>query len=272
MEADALLDGARLVDPEGGAAPHQVAGDGRLLVQVGGVPVVRVHDAADRAGRAGVRVVAVRIGDGDGEPVSSGWSSTRRGRSRPCTTRGRTGRCWRRGSAGNVLQMFEDRPLNYDAWDIDRYFEDKAWEVDGVESVRVTETGPVRGTVEIRRSFSRSTMVQRMHLYDSMPRIDFHTEVDWHETHTLLKAAFPVAVNASRATYEIQFGAIDRPTHRNTSWDQAQFEVCAQKWADLSEGDYGVSLLNDCKYGYDVEGNVMRHQPPALADQARPAD
>jgi alpha-mannosidase len=178
------------------------------------------------------------------------------------------------GSAGNVLQLFEDLPLNYDAWDIDRYFEDKAWQIDSVESVRVTETGPVRGTVEIRRSFSRSTIVQRLHVYDAIPRIDFHTEVDWHETHTLLKAAFPVSVNASRATYEIQFGVIDRPTHRNTSWDQAQFEVCAQKWADLSEGDYGVSLLNDCKYGYDVEGNVMRisllrspTKPDPLTDQ-----
>jgi alpha-mannosidase len=88
--------------------------------------------------------------------------------------------------------------------------------------------------------------------------VDFETEVDWHETHLLLKAAFPVDIRASRADFDIQWGQIDRPTHRNTSWDAAQFEVPAQKWADLSEGNYGVALLNDCKYGYDVRGDVLR--------------
>ena len=88
--------------------------------------------------------------------------------------------------------------------------------------------------------------------------LDFDTEVEWHERHTLLKVAFPVDVNATHATYEIQFGSIQRPVHRSTPWDRARFEVSAQKWANLSEGDYGVSLLNDCKYGYDVKGNVMR--------------
>ena len=257
VEADALPAGACVVDLDSGAVPHQVTGDGRLLVQVDGVPscgykTLRIEQGEPECESSlSVSVTAMenrffRLELDDKGQISSLYDK-------------RADRqVLARGSAGNVLQLFEDRPLNYDAWDIDRYFEDKVWEIDSVESVRVTETGPVRGTVEIRRSFSRSTMVQRLHVYDSMPRIDFHTEVDWHETHTLLKAAFPVAVNASRATYEIQFGAIDRPTHRNTSWDQAQFEVCAQKWADLSEGDYGVSLLNDCKYGYDVEGNVMR--------------
>ena len=162
------------------------------------------------------------------------------------------------GSRANAFQLFEDKPLNYDAWDIDQYYQDKMWEVGGVTSVRVLEEGPVRGTVEVRRSFGRSSMVQRIHLYDSTPRIDFDTEVEWDEKHTLLKVAFPVQVNSTDATYEIQFGAIERPTHWSTSWDQARFEVSAQKWADLSEGDYGVSLLNDCKYDYDIKGNVMR--------------
>ncbi|MCA1598982.1 MAG: glycosyl hydrolase-related protein, partial [Chloroflexi bacterium] len=90
------------------------------------------------------------------------------------------------------------------------------------------------------------------------PRIDFPTHVDWHEHQTLLKAAFPVTVNAPRATFDIQWGNVERPTHWNTSWDWARFETCAHKWADLSEGDYGVALLNDCKYGYDIKGQTIR--------------
>ena len=83
-------------------------------------------------------------------------------------------------------------------------------------------------------------------------RVDFDNYVDWHEDHVLLKAAFPLDIIADNATYEIQFGHVQRPTHRNTSWDEAKFEVCAHKWADLSERDYGVSIINDCKYGYNI--------------------
>jgi alpha-mannosidase len=110
-------------------------------------------------------------------------------------------------------------------------------------------------------------------IYRSSPRIDFKTEANWQEKQILLKAAFPVAVRATRATYEIQFGNIERPTHWNTSWDAARFEVIGHKWADLSEGNYGVALLNDCKYGHDVKDNVLRltliksaRQPDAEAD------
>ena len=97
-----------------------------------------------------------------------------------------------------------------------------------------------------------------MLLYDQSPRIDFVTRVHWQERQVLLKAAFPVDVRAAEATYEVQFGAITRPTHRNTSWEQEKFEVCGHRWVDLSEAGYGVSLLNDCKYGHDVQGNVLR--------------
>ena len=88
--------------------------------------------------------------------------------------------------------------------------------------------------------------------------MDFDTHVDWHETNRLLTVAFPVDIRSLRATYEIQFGHVERPTHANTSWDVARFEVCAHRWADLSEPGYGVALLNDSKYGYDIAGNVMR--------------
>jgi alpha-mannosidase len=158
----------------------------------------------------------------------------------------------------NALVAFEDRPLNYDAWDIDIFYEEKPYPVQDVEGIEVVEHGPIRGGVEITRRFGNSTIRQRILIYNTLARIDFATEIDWHEHQMLLKAAFPVDINAPRATYEIQFGAVERPTHRNTSWDMARFETCAQRWVDLSEGDYGVALLNDGKYGYDVHNNVLR--------------
>ncbi len=162
------------------------------------------------------------------------------------------------GQVGNRLQAFEDRPISWDAWDIDVFFEDRGEIVAGVTEISVTETGPIRASLRIERRFRNSTITQHVRLHHHSKRIDFETEVDWHETHTLLKVAFPVDILAPTATYEIQWGVIERPTHRNTPWDYAKFEVPAQRWADLSEGDYGVALLNDCKYGYDIRDNVMR--------------
>lgn len=180
----------------------------------------------------------------------------------------------REGASGNRLELFEDRPVSWDAWDIDIFFEDRGEVVGGLTGIEIIEDGPLRATVQIERAFRQSRIVQRISLTRASARIDFDTWVDWHETHLLLKAAFPVDIRASRANFDIQWGQIDRPTHRNTSWDAAQFEVPAQKWADLSEGDYGVALLNDCKYGYDVRGDVLRlsliksaTMPDPVADQ-----
>lgn len=165
------------------------------------------------------------------------------------------------GQTANALVLFEDKPLKYDAWDIDLFYQSKPYplrEIGTVERIEVIENGPVRAGIEIRRRFLKSSLTQRVFLYAHSPRLDFETEVDWQERQMLLKAAFPVAVRAARATYDIQFGAVERPTHRNTPWDWARFEVCGHKWADLSEGDYGVSLLNDSKYGHDIHDNVLR--------------
>lgn len=162
------------------------------------------------------------------------------------------------GEVGNRLVAFEDRPIDFDAWDINLYFNDKPYPIDDIASWRVVEAGPLRGGVEMVRRYGQSTITQRILLYADVPRIDFPTSIDWHEQHTLLKAAFPVAINSPRATFDIQWGNIERPTHWNTSWDWARFETPAHKWADLSEGDYGVSLLNDCKYGYDVKDHTLR--------------
>lgn len=91
-----------------------------------------------------------------------------------------------------------------------------------------------------------------------MPRIDFDVEMDWHEHHVFLKIAFPVDILSDKATFEIQYGATERPTHTNTTWDAAKFEVCAQKWVDYAECGYGVAMMNDCKYGHDIHDGVMR--------------
>lgn len=162
------------------------------------------------------------------------------------------------GEKANVLQAFEDKPHNYDAWDINIYYQEKMWEVSKVDGVEVIEAGPVRACIRVSRSFLDSTINQEIVIYADIPRVDFVNTIDWKETQVLLKAAFPVDIHAQKATYEIQYGNVERPTHWNTSWDTAMFEVCAHKWADLSEDGYGVSLLNDCKYGYDIKDGVMR--------------
>jgi alpha-mannosidase len=162
------------------------------------------------------------------------------------------------GQAANVLQAFEDKPMNYDAWDIDIYYTQKCREVINLVEATVEEAGPERGVLKLVWRFEDSTITQRMTVYARTPRLDFETHVDWQQSQVLLKAAFPVQVHSTRATYEIQFGNVERPTHRNTSWDWARFESVGHKWADLSEGGYGVSLLNDCKYGYDIHNNVLR--------------
>jgi alpha-mannosidase len=162
------------------------------------------------------------------------------------------------GARGNRFQLHPDYPNFYDAWDIDRFAFDQVVDLDEVESVELEEAGPLRAGIRVTRRFGGSRLTQLIRLNAGARFIEFDTEVDWHETNRLLKVAFPVDVRSLRATYEIQYGHVERPTHANTSWDVARFEVCAHKWADLSESGYGVALLNDCKYGYDIAGNVIR--------------
>lgn len=161
------------------------------------------------------------------------------------------------GKEANVFEIFEDYPREYDAWEITEYYKQKMWVADKVDSVEVINEEGKAG-LKICRSYMDSKFEQVITLKEGSERLDFDTKIDWHEDHVLLKAAFPFDVLADNATYEIQFGHIQRPCHRNTSWDQAKFEVSAHKWADLSDASYGVSLLNDCKYGYSCEYNVMK--------------
>jgi alpha-mannosidase len=162
------------------------------------------------------------------------------------------------GEKGNTLQLFNDHPLNNDAWDIDIFYKEKESIISKLDHVEVTEQGPVRIAIKQSRSTKKSIISQTIRLAAGSRRIEFVTEIDWHEEHRLLKAAFPVAINSAHATYEIQYGNTERPTHYNTSWDMARFEVAAQKWVDFSEGNYGVALMNDCKYGHDTYDHTLR--------------
>lgn len=161
------------------------------------------------------------------------------------------------GRLANCFQIFDDRPLFWSAWDVEAYALETQKDLLKSESFEIVERGPVRIAAELEKKFGKSTVRQRISLGPT-PGIRFDTWIDWHEDEKMLKVAFPVNVNSPRATFEIQFGNAERPTHRNTSWDAAKFEVCAHKWMDISEGDHGVALLNDSKYGCDVLGNVLR--------------
>lgn len=159
-----------------------------------------------------------------------------------------------KGQAGNVIVSYEDRPHNYDNWDINNYYKEKYWEVDDLSSLKVTECGPVRATIRLERRYLSSVIVQYISIYRDIPRIDIRNEIDWKQHMILLKDHFPIDVHAREATFEIQFGNVKRNTIDNTSWDWSKFEVCHHKWLDIAEDGYGVSFLNDCKYGVSVRG------------------
>lgn len=159
---------------------------------------------------------------------------------------------------GNVLEIYEDKPINFDAWDIDIYYQQKREEISLASPVRLIERGALRIVLRFVYKYHYSKICQDMILYRNSRRIDFETDVEWHEDHRLLKTAFYTNIRSTKATYDIQFGHVERPTHWNNSWDWAKFEVCAHKWADLSENGYGISILNDCKYGHSIKDNVIK--------------
>jgi alpha-mannosidase len=162
------------------------------------------------------------------------------------------------GGCGNQLQTFKDLPNKYDAWNIDPGTLDQFIPIMKADSVELVEKGPLRAVIRVTRTWQNSRFVQDITLDAGADQIDVVNDIDWHETHILLKAAFPLAATSDKATYEIPYGSIQRPTTRRNSWEQAQFEVPALRWADLGDGHHGFSLLNESKYGYDGKDNVLR--------------
>lgn len=163
-----------------------------------------------------------------------------------------------KGQAGNQLKLYEDVPLYWEAWDVEMYHLNTGKPA-GPGKARIGEVGPLRATIIVEHKLTdHSTASQTIVLTAASPRLEFHMEADWHENRKLLKVEFTWDIISDFATYDSQFGVIQRPTTYNTSHDYAKFEVCGHKFADLSEHGYGVALLNDCKFGYSCHGNVMR--------------
>ncbi|MDX8347853.1 glycoside hydrolase family 38 C-terminal domain-containing protein [Cognatiyoonia sp. IB215446] len=162
------------------------------------------------------------------------------------------------GALGNQWQAFEDRPICWDAWDIDPFFEDRMEVVNGATALEVVENGPLRASLRWTLDWRGSRIAQIIRLCAHSNRVDFETEVDWHEKHTLLKVAFPTSVDAPVAQCDIQWGVIERSNRRDTAFDAARFEVPAQKWVQLADETLGVAVLNDCKYGYDIHDQTIR--------------
>lgn len=158
------------------------------------------------------------------------------------------------GGRGNLLMAYRDIPAEFDAWDIEEDLYEVGDELPEPTEVEVMEDGPLRATVRQIRHFGDSKIVQDIMIYHGSKRVDFETCVEWHESDTFLKTHFPINVHSNEANFEVQYGHVSRPTHENTSWDKARFEVPHQKWLDVSEYGYGVALMNDCKYGAGVKG------------------
>jgi alpha-mannosidase len=160
---------------------------------------------------------------------------------------------------GNVMQLYDDRPTAYDAWDVDPFHLETVADAQPATSCTVVGDDRLRAEVAIERPIGpNSTMRQVVRLDAGSPRLEFHCEADWRESNTMLKVLFPVAVHAPSATYQMQFGHAERPTHYSTSHDLARYEVPGHRFTDLSEHGFGVALLTDCKYGYSTYGNQMR--------------
>ncbi|GAC1435188.1 MAG: alpha-mannosidase [Terriglobales bacterium] len=163
------------------------------------------------------------------------------------------------GACGNDLEFFKDTPKEYDAWNIDPGTLDQSPSRSAqAEQVELAEVSGLRMAIRVRRKWQNSTFDQQIVLNNDDDQVSIVNDIDWHEAHVLVKAAFPLAASSTKATYEIPFGSIERPTTRNNRWDKAQFEVPALRWADLGDSNHGLSLINESKYGYDAVGNVLR--------------
>lgn len=162
------------------------------------------------------------------------------------------------GGVVNRLVAYEDIPFNHEAWDLKAYYGEKSWNIDDVQSAELIEDGAVRCVYKVVRKFRDTEFNQFIIGYADNDRIDVVLDFDWKETHILVRTESDVDVNSTKATFDIQFGNIERTNHENTLWDFAQFETMAHKWIDLSDNGIGFSLLNDSKYGHSIKENKVR--------------
>ena len=171
---------------------------------------------------------------------------------------------------GNQIWAWRDQPREYDAWDIEEDYRRSGEEIVARGAIEIVEEGPQRSALRIARKHRNSTIIQSVRLWANSPRIDFFTRFDWHDRRLLVQAIFPLLVRSDFATFECAFGVHQRPTHANTSWDAAKFEVAAHRFVDLSEHGYGVALLNDGRYGHHAlasELGISLLRSPTLPDR-----
>jgi len=162
------------------------------------------------------------------------------------------------GASANVVQIYRDLPTVWDAWEIEDHYMHNLSEIRDVDSIELITDNSAGSGVRIARSFGNSHIVQDVLLLHGSNVVEIESKVDWHETHKLMKLAFAIDIQTDSATSEIQFGNIKRPIHKNTSWDIARFETCAQRWLQVSEPNYGVTIANDSTYGHDVTRKQRR--------------
>lgn len=158
---------------------------------------------------------------------------------------------------GNVLSLYIDRPNNWEAWDIDEFYVQERQEDAVSVSPPIRTSGTIKQSIVFTLQIGKSNITQKVTLVSGSKLLAFDTVVDWKESRRMLRVAFPVNIFSTEAIFDIQYGYVKRDIHKNTSWDAAKFEVCAQRYADLSEADYGVALLNDCKYGHNINNGVL---------------
>lgn len=241
-----------LSDDEGRKHVQKTA-DGRYLAWAENIPAKGYAGLADAAPETGsVAISAQRV-----ETPFAEITFNEQGHITSWFDKGANRQLLQEGQLGNVLMTYEDKPFQYDNWNLQDYYREKAWPVDELVSAQVTENGPYRYALRMQWRYQDSEITETLYFYGHSPRVDVHFAADWKEDQVLLKALFPVEINTTEATYEIQYGNVKRSTAVNTSWDQARFEVCHHKWMDVSEGGFGVSFLNDCKYGVSVKENVV---------------
>ncbi len=188
----------------------------------------------------------------------------------------RRGRELVEGAANKLMIYRNDLPRNYDAWDIEPGFSLGGEELLELDSCTVTATGPHMAEITVVRSFSASTITQKLRLWSNSPRVDIVTDIDWHDRRTYLRAIFPVNVMADMAAFDQAIGITSRATHDNTSWQQAQFESCGHRFASVGETEWGAALLSSDKYGFSAKGNVLTLSlirgpmyPDMLADEGQ---
>jgi alpha-mannosidase len=236
------------------AAQQALAGAGSGELVFNGAPHERSGVAAGGAAPAAPVEPVTVTADGDGYVLANGLVTARidgRGLLVSVVDAASGREAIAPGQAGNLLQIHPDLPAHWDAWDVDHTYRRVVTDLDEVDAIEQVPQG-----VRVTRRFGSSTAVQTVALSPGAPRVDCTAEIDWHETETFLKASFPLDVRAERSTAETQFGYLHRPTHENTSWDMARFEICAHRFLHIAEPGYGVAVVNDSTYGHDVSRAV----------------